>query len=172
MDHHQYETGQGPCLAAATEGTEFHINSLASEDRWPDFVPLALDDGIRAILSTPVTSGGRAVGALNIYSNTDDAFGTSEHHVAELLATQASGIVTDVDAGSDHRRRTSDALAAREIIAQAQGVLMGRHHISAHQADGALHRGARNKERTVEAEAKWVVSTFASPQDVGRTSGP
>ena len=173
VDHHQYDTGQGPCVAAATEGTEFHLRSVATEDRWPAFVPLAADEGVAAIMSTPLISGGRPVGALNIYSNTDDAFGTAQRHVAELLAAQASEIVADIDSNSEHRRRPSDALLAREVIAQARGILMERHHIGAHQADGALHRGARSAERTVQAEAQRVLSSIdAVATDDGKASGP
>ncbi len=60
MDGHQYETGQGPRLDAATEGHWFQTDSLATEDRWPAFSPRALDEGIVSILSTPLmgTTGG------------------------------------------------------------------------------------------------------------------
>ena len=47
MDHHQYDTGEGPCLAAKAEGQWFYIESLAEETRWPNFVPLALEQGIQ-----------------------------------------------------------------------------------------------------------------------------
>jgi len=171
-DHHQYATGEGPCVAAATEGTGFHMSSVATEDRWPAFVPLAAGEGIAAIMSTPLISSGKPVGALNIYSNAHDAFGASQGHVAELLAAQGSGIVSAIDGGTEHRRRTTDALLEREVIAQAQGVLMGRHHIGASQADGALHRGARSAERTVHAEALWVLSSISAPSVDGEVSGP
>jgi len=41
MDHDQYDTGQGPCLDAATQGELFHSTDLESESRWPQFVPRA-----------------------------------------------------------------------------------------------------------------------------------
>jgi len=41
MDHDQYDTGQGPCLDAATRGEGFRSSSLESERRWPQFVPRA-----------------------------------------------------------------------------------------------------------------------------------
>ena len=62
MDCHQYETGEGPCLAAAAEGHWFHIESLRDETRWPAFVPLALDEGIASILSTPLLVADRSGG--------------------------------------------------------------------------------------------------------------
>ena len=40
MDHDKYDTGEGLCLDAVTEGERFHILSLREEDRWPAFVRL------------------------------------------------------------------------------------------------------------------------------------
>ena len=39
MDRDQYATGEGPCVAAATEGHWFHVESLEDERRWPAFIP-------------------------------------------------------------------------------------------------------------------------------------
>jgi hypothetical protein len=44
-DRDQYATGQGPCLAAAAEGRGFHVESLAAETRWPEFIPRAIQGG-------------------------------------------------------------------------------------------------------------------------------
>ena len=109
MDRDQYVTGEGPCLSAAIEGHWFHVPSLSEEDRWPAFVPRAMQDGISAILSTPLMCPRRPVGALNIYSTTPRPFGPAEQDLAALLATQASGIVTNSGHGAPENptRRTT-----------------------------------------------------------------
>lgn len=165
MDDHQYQTGQGPCLAAAAEGHWFHIESLAEEDRWPAFVPRAMEEGIASILSTPLKTGDRPLGALNIYSNTERAFGPSQQELAALFATQASGILTD--AGADvtdeaAAERIHEALLARETIARAQGVLMARHNITAERATITLHRAARTAEVPVLQRATEILTSTQS----------
>lgn len=162
MDAHQYETGEGPCVAAAIEGHWFHVESLAEEHRWPAFIPLAMHEDIGSILSSPLLGTERSIGALNIYSSSERAFGPPEQELAALFATQASGIL--VDAGSDLTdgqlaTRITDALMAREIIAQAQGVLMARHHVTAREAAATLHRNARTAEQVVRQYATDVVAT-------------
>jgi GAF domain-containing protein len=161
MDRHQYQTGEGPCLDAATTGDWFHIESLAAEDRWPAFVPRAREEGIASILSTPLTTPARSVGALNIYSNSEGAFGKAELDLAGLFAAQASGIVnanlTDQHAGA----RLAEALVDREVIAQAQGVLMGRHRMSADDAAAELFSAARDAELTVSRHAANVIASTA-----------
>ena len=162
MDHHQYESGEGPCVAAAAEGRWFHIESLADETRWPTFVPEAIQQGIKSILSTPLVPGDRPVGALNIYSNTERAFGTSEQELAQLFASQAAGILADAGAELADDERTAlltDSLRSRETIALAQGVLMERAGISQEQAAGALRRDARDAQTTVRQSAEDVVQS-------------
>jgi anti-anti-sigma factor len=163
MDDHQYETGEGPCLAAAAEGRWFHSESLADEKRWPAFVPRAIEEGIASILSTPLTTSDGTLGALNIYSNSARAFGTPQQELAALFASQVSGILTDAGAvgiaDSELTVRIADALAAREVIAQAQGVLMTRNSFGGREATTMLYRSARAAGVPVREHAADVVAS-------------
>ncbi len=167
MDRDQYATGQGPCLAAAAQGHWFHIESLAEEDRWPAFVPRARDGGIGSILSTPLLGAGdRPVGALNIYSRSDRAFGPAAQELAALFATQASRIVTDARAdvaAEEAAQRFQDALRVREIIAHAQGVLMAREGVTAEAAYAILCRSSRQSGVTVRRQATGIVAAVQPP---------
>jgi anti-anti-sigma factor len=160
MDDHQYQSGEGPCLSAAATGRGFHIESLADETRWPTFVPLAMEEGIASILSTPLTTVERSLGALNIYSNTDRAFGPQQHDLAALFASQASGILGDAGADDEQMsERLANALTTRQTIARAQGVLMSRENLSAAHAASSLQRSARAGKVTVALYAARVVAT-------------
>lgn len=165
MDRDQYATGEGPCLSAAAEGHWFHAESLAHESRWPRFVPRALDDGIASILSSPLMSGERPLGALNIYSKAERAFGPPEQELAALFATHVAGIL--LDAGADVpddeiTARIQGALRSRQAIARAQGVLMERRRIGAEQAAALLHATARAEEVNVFDHAANVLATVVS----------
>lgn len=162
MDDHQYETGEGPCVAAATEGRWFHVESLAQETRWPAFIPRAIDEGIASILSTPLMAADRPLGALNIYSNTERAFGPNAQELAALFATQASGILADagIDVSDEQlSARIEDALQAREVIALAQGMLMERRSIAADEAAAVLHRSSRDADVPVRQYATEIVDS-------------
>jgi anti-anti-sigma factor len=162
MDAHQYQTGEGPCLAAKAEGRWFYIESLADETRWPNFVPLALEQGIHSILSSPLMTKERPQGALNIYSSTERAFGTRQQELAALFAEQASEILTTAEpdqTDEEVNRRLASALAARQVIHRAQGVIMEREGLTAEAAVSALHRAARAEGRTVADRATEVVDS-------------
>jgi anti-anti-sigma factor len=143
MDAGQYATGQGPCLDASVTGHWFHAESLDDEVRWPDFVPKARALGIKSILSTPLTAGDVPVGALNIYSRTASAFAPEGQQLASTFAAEASAILADAGLeGVDDElsKGLGEMLRTREIISQAQGVLMERHGIGENDAYTALRR--------------------------------
>ena len=168
MDAGQYATGEGPCLAASAEGRLFHIESLQNETRWPAFVPVAQALGIQAILSNPLMDRSRPVGALNIYSRAPQAFGSTQRELASAFAREASDVlsraVVDVAAG-----RLQAALRSREIIAQAQGVLMERAGVDEVGAFDHLRRSAQQSDRPLREGAESVVaSTRGRERDDGR----
>ena len=171
MDYDQYATGEGPCLSAAAEGHWFHAEALAHEPRWPQFVPRALDGGIASILSSPLMSGQRPIGALNIYSKVERAFGPPEQELAALFATHVAGILLDAGADIPDEETTSriqEALRSRQTIARAQGVLMERRHVSAEQAAALLHSTSRADEVNVYDQAANVLATVVP----ARTADP
>jgi len=146
MDHDQYDTGQGPCLDAATQGERFHIESLRGEARWPAFVPRARARGIESILSTPLVSATRPIGALNIYSRSVGAFAVHEKHWADQFATETATVISSVqrDTSSDALTdQIQQALASREVIALAQGIVMQREWVSPRAAEAFLRNISR-----------------------------
>ena len=141
MDANQYATGEGPCVDASVAGRRFHTEALDGEARWPEFVPRAQALGINAILSTPLFATDGPVGALNMYSRTAGAFSPEEQQLAAVFGTEASQILTTagVDVPDEElAKRFHDALRGREIIAQAQGVIMERDGVSEDGAYTAL----------------------------------
>jgi GAF domain-containing protein len=173
MDGHQYDTGEGPCLSAKADGHPYYIESLDAETRWPAFTPLALQQGIHSILSSPLLAADRSLGALNIYSTAQQAFDDRDQSLAELFATQASDVLTRAHADVDdeqQKRRWADGLAARQTIARAQGVLMRDRQITATAAEAVIRDSARTEQLTVLQYATQLLAPYTD-DDPGR-SGP
>lgn len=169
MDDHQYGTGEGPCLAAAADGVPFDIERLSDEERWPEFVPLAISEGIASILSTPLLTEVGSIGALNIYSSTAAAFGAHQRELAAVFATHASEVVAGADLGLTDEEldvRIADALQSRTVLALAQGILMARSHVDADEASAVLHRAARDAGTSALSQATDVVASTRGPIEV------
>lgn len=146
MDHDQYDTGQGPCLDAARHGQRFHIDSLSGESRWADFTPLAQARGIESILSSPLLDSENPHGALNIYSRTVGAFAVHEKQWADQFAAEASTVLTKAQGLSPSTELLAQilrALQSRQVIAQAQGILMHRDGIAPDAAYARLRETSR-----------------------------
>ena len=162
MDANQYQTGEGPCVDASTTGHWSHAESLDSESRWPAFTPRARALGIRAIFSSPLVVQQHPVGALNIYSLTPSAFSARDQELAAAFAAQASSVLSDAETNlSDDELsiRFQGALRARQVIAQAQGVLMEREGISEVDAYGALRRFSLHNGRPLFERAENIVAS-------------
>jgi len=174
MDADQYATGEGPCVDASVTGRWFHAKSLEQETRWPAFTPRARNLGIRAILSTPLLSEDRPVGALNIYSRTSSVFAAEEQELAAMFATEASVILRD--AGVDVTEgelslRLAEALRTRQVIAQAQGVLMERDSIDEREAYTRLRSASQHSNQPLRERAAYVVGSAARPPPAPPTDG-
>ncbi len=171
MDHDQYDTGEGPCLDAATQGERFHIDSLRTEERWPAFVPRARARGIESILSTPLVTDDRPIGALNVYSRKVGAFAVHEKRWADQFAAEASVVVSSAQSGAavePLNGQIQQALLSREVIALAQGVVMHREGISPVAAHAALTDVSR---RTGQPLRELCEELLSSSGDAASTRG-
>jgi GAF domain-containing protein len=169
MDRDQYATGEGPCVAAATEGHWFHVESLDDELRWPAFIPRARERGINSILSTPLLAETRPVGALNIYSLSARAFAKPELELSTMFATQASELLVSAAMDismEDLSRQLQDALRGRDVIAQARGALMERHGVAADAAYTMLRRSSRQSSTPLRRVAEDIMASTHPPTGV------
>jgi anti-anti-sigma factor len=167
MDAQQYTTGEGPCVEASIKGHWYLAESLQSEERWPEFTPRAQALGINAILSTPLLAWKRPVGALNIYSRTASAFAARDQKLASKFAAEVSTILTEtgVDVSDDQRsERFQKALRSREVIAQAQGVIMEREGIDEREAYKVLRVYSQRTGRSLQSRAEEITASTLSRQ--------
>lgn len=167
LERLQLEAGEGPCLDAAVGGTTFYAHDLLDDDRWPTFGPLAVEAGMRSVLAYALV--GARLSALNLYGHLPAAFGATDRAQGQLFATLAA-IALDfaerLAAGEDRSDQLSQALGTREVIGQAQGILMERERISADQAFDVLRRASQRTNVKLRDVASQVVRTGEDPGSV------
>lgn len=165
MDHDQYDTNQGPCLDAATQGELFTSTALETERRWPQFVPRARARGIESIMSTPLMAGDRPLGALNVYSRSPDALASHEQTWAIQFAQEASAVLlaaTLTTTADSVETDIHEALLSREAIALAQGVVMTRQKLIPDEALRFLMDVSRQTSRPLLGICQEVVQATAA----------
>ncbi|MGD0311731.1 MAG: GAF and ANTAR domain-containing protein [Acidimicrobiales bacterium] len=165
-------TMQGPCIDAMASGEAFYAEDLAYDERWPEFGREMSEAGIRSLLALPMALDG-STGALNLYARYPHAFGVIDRGRALLLAAIAGAAYSTVRSHEEEERRATElhaALATREMIGQAQGILMERERISADAAFDILRRASQHLNIKLRVVAQNLVDTGERP-DTGQPTG-
>ncbi|MFL6136215.1 MAG: ANTAR domain-containing protein [Frankiaceae bacterium] len=160
VDESQYAAGHGPCLDAARLRELILVEDLRGETRWPDYVPAALEAGVRASLSVPLQVDDGVIGALNIYSPEPRAFASDGINVALDLARYAGIVLTNADhfyRATTLAEQMRHAMQSRAVIEQAKGILMAQRQCSADEAFDILVRLSQQSHRKLREVAQALV---------------
>jgi transcriptional regulator with GAF, ATPase, and Fis domain len=131
LDVLQQKHREGPCFDAATDHDSYYISDLQVEDRWPLFRADALEQSpIRSIASFQLFTTRNTVGALNLYSEQPEAFDQESRDLGYIFAAHAATVWGALQRGEQFR----SALASRDTIGQAKGMIMERYNVNAIQA--------------------------------------
>jgi len=166
IDALQHSYGEGPCLDALVQNEMFYAEDLTDDPRWPYFGPPATQAGIRSVLVLPLIADGPPT-ALNLYAKLPRAFGAIDRAWGLLLASFAGVAIGAARIHRDDERLAAnlqDALASREIIGQAQGILMERERITADQAFEVLRRASQHLNIKLREVAQTLIDTGEDPQ--------
>jgi GAF domain-containing protein len=162
-DAWQYATNEGPCLAAALDGKRHVARDLQTDDRWPEFAKMAADEGVRGVLSIPLSPLGEPIGTLNTYCFRPDCFSDEDVEIASLFAEQAAIVIANSVAYSsavNTNGQLKEALDSRELIGQAKGVLMEREKCSADEAFAILKQVSQRTNRKLRQVALDVIDSI------------
>lgn len=146
---------------------------LASDDRWPVWVPRASEETeVQSLASFRVFTHEDSLGVLNLYSRRLDAFNDDAQvegaavaaHVA--IAVAAAHVIGDLTMGMD----------SRAVVGQATGILMGRFHLDADVAFKVLARYSSSSQTKLRVVAADIVRTgvlghLDLPRDSGGRNG-
>jgi hypothetical protein len=138
LDLLQVQDDEGPSLECLATGRPVEVVAGEGDDRWPRFSALLAAEGLTTVHASPMRSGGRAIGALNLLGRTRLA--PEERTVAQAFADLATLVLLHSDLVADAAvvsRRLHLAVQARATLGQAIGVIAERFGL---EPDGALKR--------------------------------
>jgi GAF domain-containing protein len=134
----QLSSGEGPVPAALESGEPTRAADLLRDRRWPEFRAVALDAGIRSVVTIPFRRSGLTV-TLSLYSFRPGALEDAAHGPARALGEFAvrclvrdrsyRAVLTELD-------QLGAALRSRPVVDQACGIVM---HVLGCDADAAFH---------------------------------
>jgi transcriptional regulator with GAF, ATPase, and Fis domain len=159
IDDYQKHFREGPCLDAAIGNPMVICNDLGEDSRWPSFGAAAVAAGVHSLMSFQLYTHNARMGALNLFGIKPDVFTFEKEAVAAMLATHAAvALIAD-----DERLQFQSALASRDIIGQAKGMLMERFDIDAVRAFELLRSLSQNSNTRLALVAEEIVSRGPEP---------
>ncbi len=158
-------TREGPCLDAVAQGLPFYADELGTDPRWPHFGPAAAALGVRSLLALPMAANSTS-GAINIYARYPQAFGVIDRARGLLLASMAGFACATARSHEDEKRLADNlhaALVTRELIGQAQGILIEHERITGDQAFHILRQASQHLNVKLREVAQDLVDTGQRP---------
>ncbi|HTY32262.1 GAF and ANTAR domain-containing protein [Mycobacterium sp.] len=172
----QLQHAEGPCLDCYRSGRPVSCPDLSTEsDRWPHFVPKALDIGFAAVHAVPMRLRDEVIGGMNLFTATRGCLDPERLAVAQALTDVAAIGLLQERAISQRDLLTEQlqtALNNRLSFEQAKGILAERGRIMVGEASELLRRYARRHNRKVTDVADAVVRNDPAIADlVDRVGG-
>ena len=166
-DNLQVELGEGPCLdVVLTDPDQYLINDTRNDQCWPRWSSRIAEWGWASTVSLKLHTNHDVLGSLNLYSHHTDAFSDDDIDIAHLYARHASIVL----AAQLEVTNLRDAIAARTVIGQAQGLLMERFDIDADHAFAVLARYSQTGNQKLRKVAEHLVTHRRLPDDPGSST--
>jgi hypothetical protein len=170
IDKFELALGCGPCLDAIEEQTAQMATDLTNGGRWPALAArVVAETPVRGAMSIQLTVDRSKVGALNLFSDTANAFDTTSFERAVVFAAFATVAINAAAHGED-AAALRRGLARNREIGKAVGMLMLLNDISDDEAFGILRRTSQDSNvKVADIAAEFVRRrSAASEQQQGR----
>lgn len=149
----QEQTSQGPCVDAADRDVIVRCSDLESDRRWPQFAREARAAGVLSVVSLRLYTHDADSGALNLLGAERGSLSAEGEALGAMLATQAALLMIS----ADREQQFESALASRDVIGQAKGIIMERFAVDAIQAFELLKRVSQESNTPVRHIAERLV---------------
>jgi GAF domain-containing protein len=158
-DELQVELDEGPCRDAAWAQHTLIVEDLARDERWPRWAPQASALGLGSILAVELAPAGTRLGALNLYSREPRRFDEDEIAFAHVFGKHAAVAL----AAARQEETLNEAIDARTLIGQAQGILMERFDLGPEKAFDVLRRYSQDYNTKLRIVAEDLVRSRKLP---------
>ncbi|MFL6106228.1 MAG: GAF and ANTAR domain-containing protein [Marmoricola sp.] len=156
LDALQYEVKEGPCYDAAVPDNPDVLvaNQIRHDQRWPQYVPRAVQLGLRAQVGIRLFNRDGILGALNLYATESDEIPDETVDAAQLFAANAAVILARVGLEANLRA----AMETRTAIGVATGLVMAKYGVTQEQAFQYLTRLSQTSNTKLRVVADSIVA--------------
>ncbi|HET7665772.1 MAG TPA: GAF and ANTAR domain-containing protein [Mycobacterium sp.] len=157
----QLQADEGPCVDCYFSGQPVSVADLRAErDRWPRFVPSALDAGFASVHALPMRAAGIVLGAMGLFGARIGELTDADRLVGQTLAHIASVAILQErpPTRSTVIQQLRSALTSRVHVEQAKGLLRESLDVSVEQAFQLLRRYAHSHDDHLTDVARTLMT--------------
>lgn len=161
MDEVQAGFDEGPCLEAQRTDTVVLVPDIRTEERWPEYMNVVRDHGLRSVIAVPLELDGLAFAAMNFYTRRPEPL--DDHHVTVArryaeLAAKATLVMLRLSGHSARARDLQAAMESRTAIDVAVGIVMAQNGCSQAEAFEILQRASSHQNSKLRDLAEQIVA--------------
>lgn len=163
----QLQADEGPCVDCYSTGQPVSVADLqAQADRWPRFVPAAVEAGFASVHAVPMRAAGIVLGALGLFGTRPGELDDADLLVGQTLAHIASVAILQEHAPtpSTVMPQLRSALTGRILVEQAKGFLRESLDVSVEDAFQLMRNYARTHgEHLTDVARRLMTDRQARP---------
>ena len=164
------QADEGPCVDCYRSGCPVASSALdEAADRWPRFVPKAVEAGFGSVQALPMRLRDQTIGALNLFRIEKGPMREADVVAAQALADVATIAILQQRAAVDAQvlnDQLSGALNSRIVIEQAKGVVAEQAGVDMEEAFSRLRRHARKHNLRLADLAAAITTKMTSAEAI------
>jgi GAF domain-containing protein len=165
LDSWQFEYSQGPCYDGVTHNALTVCGDLRNDPRYPDYGKRAAAVGIRSQAGLRIFESKRTIGGLNMYARSIGSL-ADVAYLAELFSEHARTAVAYASEIDGLR----EAIAGRQVIGQAIGIVMERFGLTEERAFAFLTRLSSHRNVKLRQVAQELIKETGERDRGGPTA--
>lgn len=147
--------GEGIAGKVALENKPIVIYDISKEPEYKSKA-IAQKEGIRSLLSVPMTVKGRVIGVLNSYTSYPHKFTKNEINVLTTVANQAAIVIENSEL-MVKTRVIQEELETRKSIERAKGILMRDNNLSEEEAFRKIQKQSMDLRKSMREIADAII---------------
>lgn len=155
LDELQHLLKEGPCLDAALNDVMVCTSDFGRETRWPAYSAAVQKLGVISGMSFRLYTHERTAGALNLFGYEPTGWDLERQTIGMVLAAHAAAALM----ASHQSENLHSAVASRDRIGQAKGIIMERYDVDDVRAFDMLRRLSQESNISLVDIAQRVIDT-------------
>lgn len=147
--------GEGIAGRVAAQNKPLAVYDISKEKEYK-FKDIAQKEGLKSLLSVPLSVRGRVIGVLNNYTSDPHHFSEEEINILTTVANQAAIVIENSELVIK-TKTAQEELETRKAIERAKGILMREQNLTEEEAFKKIQRQSMDMRKSMREIAEALV---------------